>query len=259
MGVTMRYATYLPPGFRRQEKLPLVVFLHGGGDSPDSFDAHGLSRMLDDAIATGQVPRAVIVIPEGDNGMWANWYDGTRHYEDWVILELMPIAEKRFGTQPCPAGCHLMGVSMGGSGATRFFLHHRDLFASVAIISAPIFNTRQMIDFANDPLFRIVIPFHRIFGPGKPLTLVEKDDPYLQLTNEGDLTGTKLFLAWGTNDRDMLRPLNEKFRIHLMEHEIPYAYEVFDGNHRWKSWNPVILRILKAQLDPTPYAHSPDS
>ncbi len=249
----MDYATYLPPNFRKDEQLPLFVFLHGGGDSPGSFDKHGLSRMLDRAIHAGRVPRAVIVIPEGHNGMWANWHDGTRRYEDWVIKEVLPLAQARFGTGPCPEGCHLMGVSMGGSGSMRFFLHHRDLFASVAIISAPMFNTQQMIDFSNDPLFRIVIPFHRIFGPGKPRSYVQKDDPYLQLKSKRDLMGTKLFLAWGTNDRDMLRPLNERFRAHLTAHRIPHGYELYEGNHSWKSWNPVILRILAAQLDPTPY------
>ncbi len=46
MRVDMHYAVYAPPGFSREERLPLVLFLHGGGDSEKSFDQHAIGRRL---------------------------------------------------------------------------------------------------------------------------------------------------------------------------------------------------------------------
>src|SRR5688572_15218915 len=34
---TMQYAIYAPPDWKPGESLPLVVFLHGGGDAPNCF------------------------------------------------------------------------------------------------------------------------------------------------------------------------------------------------------------------------------
>src|SRR5690606_24152503 len=81
-GVRMEHSVYVPPDWRDDEALPLVVFLHGGGDSHDAFDRHGIAARLDRAMTEGRVPRAVILLPSGDLGFWANWYDGTRRYED---------------------------------------------------------------------------------------------------------------------------------------------------------------------------------
>lgn len=40
----MKYAVYAPPGWKKAESLPLVVFLHGGGDGPDCFDRAGVGQ-----------------------------------------------------------------------------------------------------------------------------------------------------------------------------------------------------------------------
>ena len=86
----LEYAIYTPPGFAPQERLPLVVFLHGAGDGPDCFDEAQVGQHLDTQIANGQVPRAVIVIPRGDFGFWENWADGSFLYRDWVVRSLIP-------------------------------------------------------------------------------------------------------------------------------------------------------------------------
>ena len=68
VGKPMGYSVYTPPGWTRSESLPLVVFLHGGGDTPESFDKFGVGQALDRAIESGDVPRVVIVGPQGDLG-----------------------------------------------------------------------------------------------------------------------------------------------------------------------------------------------
>lgn len=247
-GARMAYAVYAPRDHTPREALPLVVFLHGGGDSHDAFDRHGISPRLDEAIGAGRVPRAVIVLPNGDFGFWANWYDETRRYEDWVVDELMPRVARDYGTRPCPDECHVMGVSMGGSGALRFAHHRPDRFSTVTAISGPVMNTDQMIRFLNDPLFSILVPMHRVFGPPEPRGRIEQDDLYRQWTSREDTRLRSIVLAWGDEDRGAIVEGSRAFSRHLTEHDIPHEAWEYDGGHAWVAWAPIIERALAHQL-----------
>ncbi len=123
MRADLSYSVYTPPGWTPEESLPMVLFLHGGGDDPAAWDRHGITDRINAAYAAGDFPRAVVFFPQGDNGFWMNWHDGTRRYEDWVLDELLPEVAQRYNTQACPENCHIMGVSMGAHGALRFVLH----------------------------------------------------------------------------------------------------------------------------------------
>lgn len=254
MNARLSYSVYTPPGFRADERLPLVLFLHGGGDDPAVFDRHGLSPVLDDLIARGEVPRAVIFFPQGDNGFWMNWADGTRHYEDWILDELMPEVAERYHTAACPEECHVMGVSMGAHGAIRFALHRPELFATVSALSGPIFDSEQMTDFTQNRLYNIMIPTHRIFGEPDPATLA-REDVFLRWEDPRDLS-LSLFLAWGTRDRGGLKNLNVRFSRHLRENDVPHHAEEFEGNHSWVSWTPIIMRALRYQVAGEPIAET---
>ncbi|MAC25045.1 MAG: carbohydrate esterase [Sandaracinus sp.] len=245
-GAQLSYSVYTPPGFREDERLPLVVFLHGGGDDPAVFDRHGLSARFDAAYREGRLPRAVLMFPQGDNGFWMNWHDGTRHYQDWVVDELLPEVVRRYHTQPCPQGCHVMGVSMGGHGALRFALDRPEAFRSVSALSGPIFDTEQMLDFTNNRLYSILIPTHRIFGPPDPAR-VRDEDLFLRWDDPEDVR-LSVFLAWGTNDRGGIKRLNERFSEHLEESGIHHHAEEYVGDHAWVSWAPVIERALRYQV-----------
>ncbi len=247
-GVRMNYAVYAPPRFSQREELPLVVFLHGGGDSHDAFDRHGVSARLDEAITAGDVPRAIIVLPNGELGFWINWYDQTRRYEDWVVEELMPQVALSHNTADCPAHCHVMGVSMGGNGALRFAHHRPDTFSTVAALSGPVMSTEQMVSFTNDRLLSIIIPMHRIFGPAAPRSRIEADDLFLRWTSPEETHMRSIVLAWGRQDRAAIIQGSRAFHRHLESHHIPHEAWEYDGGHNWRSWTPVILRALRVQL-----------
>ncbi len=251
MRAELSYSVYLPPGFSKHERLPLVVFLHGGGDDPRSPDKYGLPARLDQAIRERRIPRAVVVFPQGDNGFWMNWYDGSRRYEDWVVDELMPELSKRYHTASCPQKCHVMGVSMGGHGALRFALHRPGQFASVTALSGPIFDTEQMRDFVGNRWIELFIPTHRIFGPPDPITRIEREDVFLRWRNPADLGGMSVFLAWADRDRPGIKKTNRKFSKHLNAKGIEHHAEEFRGRHAWVSWSPVIERALAYQVGRT--------
>lgn len=248
MRAEMAYAVYAPRDLGADERLPLVVFLHGGGDDETAFDHHAVGDALDAALAAGAIPRAVIVVPQGDLGFWANWYDGTRRYEDWVLDELVPRVARDYHTAPCPAGCHVMGASMGGAGTLRFALNRPALWASATLISAPILDTARMVDFVRNPLFVPILPTDRIWGPADDLERIRRDDPYLRWTTQEDLQGLRVMLAWGARDRGGIVESSEAFSAHLTAHGIAHERLVFDGDHSWRSWTPVILEALRRQV-----------
>jgi enterochelin esterase-like enzyme len=249
-GVWMEYAVYAPTDVGIDEHLPIVVFLHGGGDGPDCLDRNGIGPVLQGAMARGELPRAVVVVPEGDLGFWANWYDGSRHYEDWVIEELMPRVGHQFHTAACPEGCHLMGVSMGAEGALRIAIHRPGMFASVTAISGPSLDTDHRIAFINDPLNNIIIPTQHVFGPPRPRSRIEADDPFVVWRSPGALRGSRLMIAWGTHDRGMVREGSAALHAHLEQYGVPHTFEEFDGEHGWRWWSPLILEQLRTQLSP---------
>ncbi len=255
MGREMELGVWAPPDRQPGERLPLIVFLHGGGDDAASFDRFGLSRELDAAVLGGRIPRVVIALPQGELGFWANWYDGSHRYEDWVVEDVMPHVAARYQTQPCPDGCHLMGVSMGGSGALRIALHHPRRFASATMISAPIFDTAQMIDVGRNPLLVPIVPMGRIFGPtygSAALARIRRDDPFIRWQRPEDLGAMRLMVAWGSRDRGGIADTSRRFVAHLDEHGVPHDALEFEGDHSWRSWGPVVEEALRRMVVDSP-------
>jgi enterochelin esterase-like enzyme len=250
MGREMEYAVYEPPDRRPGERLPLVLFLHGGGDGVDCFDQARVGQAFDAALAAGRIPRVLVVVAQGDLGFWENWADGSRMYRDWVMRDLLPHVATQYATLACPKDCHVMGISMGGYGALRFGLLEADHFASVTAISAPIMDTEAMMALANSGLIRFLIPVHRIWGPGDDPEEVGKADLFVQWTRPEDLDGLRLMLAWGDHDRSRVIETNERFHSHLEEHGVPHEADEFEGGHDWKSWTPVLERALEVQVSP---------
>lgn len=250
-GARLSYSVLTPPDFRSgefaDERLPLITFLHGGGDDPTAFDRHGLTTNIQAAMAEGRVPRAVIYFPQGDNGFWENWYDGTRRYQDWITDELIPEVSRRFHTLPCPTHCHVMGVSMGGHGALRMAVVKPGVHRTITAISAPVFSAEQAARFLSGRMVQILIPTHRIWGPVEPSRMA-RDDLYHRWSRPEDLAGRSLYLAWGSDDREGIRETNEQLVEHLEERRIPLTHEEYEGEHAWVDWLPVIERAMRRQL-----------
>jgi S-formylglutathione hydrolase FrmB len=141
-----------------------------------------------------------------------------------------------------------MGVSMGAEGALRIALHRPGTFASVASISGPTMDTDRRIAFMNDPLVSAIIPTHHVFGPVQPRARIEADDPFVLWQSPEDLGGLRVFLAWGTRDRGEIQAGGEALVQHLTERAIPHEHRVFEGDHGWVSWAPVIEEALRIQV-----------
>ncbi|MGA8274930.1 MAG: alpha/beta hydrolase-fold protein [Thermoplasmata archaeon] len=123
---------YIPPS-GTTKGLPLLVLLSGytgfGGMhfEPPLFLRSTIIRRLDSLIRTGVAPEAVLVAPDCLTTLGGSQYlnsSATGRYEDYVVQELLPWVQRRYGTGPSA----LLGTSSGGYGSLVLALRHPDVF-----------------------------------------------------------------------------------------------------------------------------------
>jgi enterochelin esterase-like enzyme len=245
----MHYGVYLPPQWQAGERLPLVLFLHGGGGSQFSFEKHNLNTHLDGLISTAKVPRAIFVMPNGDNGFWEDWQDGSHSYRQWILERVLPAVQTKYNTLSCPENCHMVGISMGGFGVLRFAYHAREKFSSVSCISAPIYSDEQANSQAQSWLVKLLFPMERIFGPS-PEQVYRASNPYNAWVDDPQLKQMRLQLVWGTRDNKSIIAANQAFATRLTDNGVPFDKVVYEGGHKWRYWVPLFERVMNFALQP---------
>ncbi|MFT6388881.1 MAG: enterochelin esterase-like enzyme [Cellvibrionaceae bacterium] len=234
---TIEYGVYTPPGWTPKESLPLILFLHGGGDNHTSFEKFKAHEYFDSQIAAGNIPRVILLTPNGKNGFWENWYDGTHNYRDWVLNEVMPKVQEDYNILSCPEHCHLAGISMGGFGALRFAFFAKERFSSVSAISAPILNEEENKQAKKSILIRLLFPLGRIFGPNFSESYADQKIEKVWV-NDKELQKMRLQLIVGDDDREQIIKANKRFHDLLAKNNIPHDFVIYEGGHKWKYWIP---------------------
>ncbi|MGH1440117.1 MAG: alpha/beta hydrolase [Cellvibrionaceae bacterium] len=240
---TLEYGVYTPPGWTKDESLPLVLFLHGGGDNHTSFEKFKADEYFDREINAGNIPRVILLTPNGKNGFWENWHDGTHNYRDWVLNEVMPKVQQDYNTLACPEHCHLAGISMGGFGALRFAYFANDRFSSISAMSAPILSEEENKKAKKSILIRLLFPLARIFGPDFSESYKKEKIEKVWLENK-DLQKMRLQLVVGDNDREQIMKANHRFHALMAENNVDHNYIVYKGGHKWKYWIPNLDKVI---------------
>ncbi|MCI4372797.1 MAG: esterase [Thermoplasmata archaeon] len=125
---------YVPPS-GKTEGLPLLVLLSGyvgAGwmhfDRP-RFLRSSIVRRFDALVRTGAAPEAVLVAPDCLTTLGGSQYlnsSATGRYEDYVVREVMPWIQRKYGTRRSA----VLGTSSGGFGALMLALRHPDVFSA---------------------------------------------------------------------------------------------------------------------------------
>lgn len=160
LGVDKALTVWLPRRYAvTEDRFPVIVLLHGVGGDETDIERIGLSR---DADALDL--EAVVVMPDGDDGYWANWASAQPYeecmaglpawrrpepgdppgedlrtycvrrprYEDYVVHDVLAHVDETYRTRTDREGRGIGGVSMGGLGALSLAMRHPDVF-SVAV------------------------------------------------------------------------------------------------------------------------------
>ncbi len=122
---------YLPPGYSRAHRYPVVYLLHGMPGSPSEYlDGTNLAPFADAAISSGRLRPFIAVLPAAGpdaryNGEWAG------PWEQEVVDDVVPFVDAHLATLATPKGRVLAGLSAGGFGAVYIALRHPGVFGSV--------------------------------------------------------------------------------------------------------------------------------
>jgi putative tributyrin esterase len=258
-----RPATYalLPapelPGVDPQQ-LPAVLLLHGMGGNHLELDRHGLSPVFHASMLAGTLPPLHIIAPDGKRGFYLNWHDGSNRWEDHIVQEVLPHAESQLSLgQLQRERLQVAGCSMGGIGALMIGLRHPQRFGAVASLSGPIMNEAQSHHFVSKSWISKIAPLNRIFGQISDRAFFESHNPYCIVDQRAPELGQRLFVAAASGDREQIRGTAEQFHHHLELRGVAHHWELFEGNHNWVSWGPILQRAFSHGLGDSPQTSLP--
>ena len=127
-GTESPYVVYVPPGYDESKPLPVILFLHGSGESKG-----GSTPPIEQGLMNGHFQKqakkfpAIVVIPQSEKRTWgASSDDGKRAVAmlDATIKEYK-LDEKRI---------YLTGLSMGGYGTWSLAAAHPEKWAAIVPI-----------------------------------------------------------------------------------------------------------------------------
>jgi poly(3-hydroxybutyrate) depolymerase len=128
------YLLYLPRGYHRWSRRPLVIFLHGCRQTPEELAAG--TRICERADANGWL---VLMPRQSDKANpWScwNWFDAATvagHGEAAIVMA--QLAAVRLTHRVHPRRIFVAGMSAGGSLAATLGVRHPDTFAGVFVHS----------------------------------------------------------------------------------------------------------------------------
>jgi putative tributyrin esterase len=237
----MPYRVFLPASFAPGAKYPIVYLLHGGGG--------GYRDWSNDSDVSQYGARGLIlVMPEGGSSYYVNsaTKPGDR-YEDYIVQDLIPDAERRFPARSDRAGRAIVGVSMGGYGAIRIAFDHPEMFSFFGTVSAALdvpsrpFSMRRVGQWQH---------FRALFGPiGSPAE--RAGDPFL-FVQSADPSRLPYFYL-GAGEQEALLGANRRFANDLKQRGIAYEFHTAPGGHDWQQWDeqiPGLFASLEAHVSP---------
>ncbi len=212
VGLKRKTLVYLPPGFSKKEKYPVLYLLHGiGGDEKEWFKHGSPQVILDNLYAEGKLKPMIVVLPNGramkDDRATGNIFapdkvEAFAVFEKDLLNDLVPFIENKFSVISGREYRALAGLSMGGGQSLNFGLGNLETFAWIGgFSSAP--NTKIPEELVRD---------------------TEKAKELLSL----------LWISCG--DADRLMPFSNRTQKYLREHDVPHIFYVEPGGHDFEVW-----------------------
>jgi S-formylglutathione hydrolase FrmB len=136
---------YVPPGFDPAQQYPIIIFMHGFMQDEESFLRYVVHN-LDAAIASGQLPPAIVAAPDGSLSGVSNMFSAgsffinskAGRYEDYLIQDVWGFLVSHFPIRPEREAHVLAGASMGGFAAYNLGMKYPDHFKVVIGMFPPL-------------------------------------------------------------------------------------------------------------------------
>ena len=217
VGTKRKMQVYLPPGYSKDKKIPVLYLLHGiGGDENEWQHFATPNIILDNLLADGKVAPMIVVMPngraqkndraEGDIFIAAPAF---ANFERDLLDDVVPAIESRYSAATNREQRALAGLSMGGGQTLNFGLAHLDTFAWLGAFS-PAPNTK----------------------------------PPAELVPDAAAVTAQLKLLWlSCGNKDGLIRINQGVHAYLKEKNVPHVWHV-DGNaHDTPEWKQALYHF----------------
>ncbi|GAB5527190.1 MAG: alpha/beta hydrolase-fold protein [Roseivirga sp.] len=247
----VEYSVYLPEDYETSQRAyPVVYLLHGYTDDETGWTQFGeVKRLVDEGIASGEIPPMIIIMPDGKVTWYMNDHAGTELWEDMFIKEFMPHVEDKYRIKGKKEFRGISGLSMGGFGSLRLSLTHPDLFAACAGYSSALWTADDFTDMGNEGYENM---FGKLIGKGlkgkQRITNHWKANSIIDLVRNKPLDELKTVrFYFDCGDDDFLAIANAQLHIEMRRKNLPHEYRVRDGAHTWSFWRsslPIGLKFI---------------
>lgn len=266
----------LPDGYTPKKRYPMLLLYHGSGERFDSWADPVLGNIKE----TAKGLNAVIVMPEGAQGFYTDWWNGGERsnpaWEDYVREFVLPTVQKKFSIRPERRYHAVAGFSMGGYGTWLTASQLPGFFGTAVPLSAfaSIRRPESLLAFQTAAGGT---PYEKVFGPATDF-YAEGHDP-IALGANYRYTNMDVYTGDGEPDTT-LRPQNDPTHpgfitegdglslalesfLKLQNDDAVQAvkdagsttvdYTVHAGSHDWEFWRPDLKSaIAKGLFNPVP-------
>jgi S-formylglutathione hydrolase len=155
------YCVLTPSNFDPDERLPLILHLHGAMSSA-TRSLEMAKPIYDASWASGDLPRAVVACATTPTigGFYIDQVNGPS-WETLVAKEFPDMVAERFKTDDSRA---VIGTSMGGYGALKIAFRDPDRYAAVAAMCPAIFPAENQLAVEARHRPAILDELHRAMG-----------------------------------------------------------------------------------------------
>ncbi|WP_020177947.1 alpha/beta hydrolase-fold protein [Methylopila sp. M107] len=258
LGRALRYDLYKPAvAPARGERWPVLYLLHGGnpGES-DWVDTGGLASSMDRAIAAGEMPPTVVVMPYAGDSWYVDNPDpgGAGLMKTALTRDLVRAVDASLPTAACRQARAVAGLSTGGYGALLFaFDQPREYGAAVSFSGSisPLMGPQM-----KARLKRAQRLYDGAFGvPFKSARFNAWNlFPKASRLGYGGAPRPTVFLSAG--DRDLGGAIQGATDLHLalLRNGADSTLRIVGGKHDWALWRKELgpaLAWLGPRLDPS--------
>jgi S-formylglutathione hydrolase FrmB len=247
IGKVLPYSALLPSGyFKSNRRYPVLYLLHGLFGRHDDW----ITRTnLAEYAARYEL---IIVTPEGHD----SWYVDsatipTDKYESYFLRELIPDVDARYRTIKDRLARGVAGLSMGGYGALKYGLKHRDHFAFAGSLSGALYpanRTDERPGLAWDILRPSIVA---AFGPRNSPTRQANDLHQIARNLTASHVSSLPYLYFDCGLEDGFLATNRELADILLAQKIPHQYRQLPGGHDWGYWDRQVREILRLYADLT--------
>lgn len=250
----LRVNVLLPDGYDGRKRFPVLWLLHGHGDAYDYWSNRERGNVAEIAKDLG----AIVVMPEGARGWYANWWNGGTRRPAWQgyhLDELLPLTERRLKIRRGRRWHAIAGLSMGGGGALLYAQMRPGYFGSAASFSGAISIQRPEWPFAFDTQGE---KHDDVYGDP------EGNAFYWQAHNPtalvGNLRHTRVYVTVGdgspTRPEDFTNYFGQVAEAELKSHadeftsaaraaSVDVTYEPRAGVHDWPYWREHLAAAIR--------------